>query len=162
MANNLAVKDASGTARDVKTTDTASVHTPHHNVDSLPALPAGSNLIGHVGHGKTIKNYSATITADTDVIAAVASKRIKVIAYSIITTDNTGVTVIFKSNGTGGTEVWRVYLKGPDASTPFGANLALPAPSFLFATVAGEKLTADVSSAATVHISLAYFDDDAS
>lgn len=124
------------------------------------ALPAGTNLIGNVGHGKTIKNYSASITSDTDIVAAVASKRIKVIAYSIINQDNTADTVIFKSNGTSGTELWRVYLRGPDANTPFGANLSIPAPSFLFATVAGEKLTVDVSSGATLHISITYFDDD--
>lgn len=36
MANNLDIKDASATTKTVKTTDTASVHTPHHNVDTLP------------------------------------------------------------------------------------------------------------------------------
>lgn len=123
----------------------------------------GNSVIGtQVGHGKTLKTYSATISADTDVIAAVSTKRIKVFAYSIINIDNTADTVIFKSNGTAGTELWRVYLRGPDANTPYGANLATSAPSFLFATVAGEKLTVDVSAAATLHISIAYWDDDAS
>lgn len=114
-----------------------------------------------VGHGKTLKTYSGTFSSDTDVIAAVTSKRIKVYAYSIINTANTADTVIFKSNGTGGTELWRVYLRGPDANTPYGANLATSPPGFLFATVAGEKLTVDVSDTATLHVSIAYFDDDA-
>lgn len=113
-------------------------------------------------HGRTLKTVSGSLTADTDVIAAVTSKRLKVYAYSLITTDNTGTTPLFKSNGTAGTELWRVYLKGPDASTPFGANLAVTPPAFLFATAAGEKLTVDVGSAATIHYSIAYWDDDAS
>lgn len=36
MANNVNVKDFSGSSQTVKTTDTAGVHTPHHNVDALP------------------------------------------------------------------------------------------------------------------------------
>jgi hypothetical protein len=35
MANNIAIKDAGGTTTDVKTTDTAGIHTPHHNIDAL-------------------------------------------------------------------------------------------------------------------------------
>jgi hypothetical protein len=46
MANNIDVKDASGTTRTVKTTETSGVNVPHHNVDVLPSLPAGTNLIG--------------------------------------------------------------------------------------------------------------------
>lgn len=125
-------------------------------------IVTSGSITATIIHGKTLKTYSATISADTDVIAAVSSKRIKVFAYSIINIDNTADTVIFKSNGTGGTELWRVYLRGPDANTPYGANLATACPSFLFATVAGEKLTVDVSAAATLHISIAYWDDDAS
>jgi len=79
---------------------------------SLIVLAAGTNLIGNVGHGKTIKTVSGTLTADTDVIAAVTSKRIKVIAYSVITTGVSANAAIFKSNGTTGTELWRLFLQG--------------------------------------------------
>lgn len=41
MANNLDVLDAAAATQTLKTTDTAGVHTPHHNVDSS-ALPAGA------------------------------------------------------------------------------------------------------------------------
>lgn len=123
-------------------------------------IGTGTNTIGNVGHGKTIKTVSGTLTADTDVIAAVTSKRIKVIAYSIFTTGTNANAMIFKSNGTGGTELWRLILQS-QASAIFGANLAIPAPSFLFATVAGEKLTLDVGNGDTIHYSIAYFDDDA-
>ena len=46
MANNVAVTPGSGAT--FKTTDTAGIHVPHHNVDTLPALPAGTNNIGKV------------------------------------------------------------------------------------------------------------------
>jgi hypothetical protein len=47
MANNIIVKDSASVVQTVKTTDTAGVHTPHHIVDSMPAVTgtvAVSNL----------------------------------------------------------------------------------------------------------------------
>lgn len=112
-----------------------------------------------VGHGKTLKTVSGSLTADTDVIAAVSTKRIKVVAYSMISSGTNANTVIFKSNGTGGTELWRLLMQS-SANIAAGANLAIAAPSFLFATVAGEKLTMDVNQTDTIHYSITYFDDD--
>jgi hypothetical protein len=48
MANNLSILDGAGASKTVKTTDNTNVHTPHHNIDTLPALPAGNNNIGDV------------------------------------------------------------------------------------------------------------------
>ena len=45
MANNITVKDAAAASQVVKTTDTAGVHTPHQNIDSIAA---GNNNIGDV------------------------------------------------------------------------------------------------------------------
>ena len=123
---------------------------------NLGAAPA----VVTVTHGKTLKIVSGSLTVDTDIIAAVASKRIKVIAYSLVGVGTNSNTVIFKSNGTGGTELWRLLMQSSTAIAA-GANLATSAPSFLFATVAGEKLTMDVSQADTIHYSVTYFDDDA-
>jgi hypothetical protein len=123
---------------------------------NLGAAPA----VVTITHGKTIKTASGSLTADTDVIAAVSSKRIKVIAYSFISVGTSATTVIFKSNGTSGTELWRLLMQSSTAIAA-GANLAISAPSFLFATVAGEKLTVDVNAADTIHYSITYFDDDA-
>ncbi|MGH9847345.1 MAG: hypothetical protein ACREEM_52295, partial [Blastocatellia bacterium] len=60
MANNISVKDSSGTATTVKTTETAGVHTLHHSVDSS-ALPSGAatsakqdTIIGHVDGVETL------------------------------------------------------------------------------------------------------------
>lgn len=113
-----------------------------------------------VGHGKTIKTATVNITADTDIVAAVSSKRIKVIAYALFKTGTNANPILFKSNGTGGTELARVLLQS-QASAVFGANLAIAAPSFLFATVAGEKLTMDVGDTDTLSGFITYFDDDA-
>lgn len=121
----------------------------------------GTFAVQNNGHGKTKKTFSGTLTADTDVIAAVASKRLKVNALYLRVITNTEQILIAKSNGTGGTELWRAYLRGSAANVPDGNNLAVPCPDFLFATVAGEKLTFDVSSAAAVHYSGSYWDDDA-
>jgi len=129
----------------------------------IALLPAALDAFGcfKVGHGKTIKTVSGTLTADTDLVAAVEAKRIKVVAYSLFTTGTNLDLAIFKTNGTGGTELWRVPLQSV-ASQVMGANLAVSAPAFLFGTVAGEKLTLDVNQSDTIHYSISYFDDDAS
>jgi hypothetical protein len=44
MANNIDVKDAGAVTVTVKTTDTATVHTPHHNVDDVVPGTAAANL----------------------------------------------------------------------------------------------------------------------
>lgn len=122
---------------------------------NLGAAPA----VVTITHGKTIKTVSGSLTADTDVIAAVSSKRLKVTAYSLIGVGTNANLVLFKSNGTGGTELWRVLMQSSTAIAA-GANLATPAPAFLFATAAGEKLTMDVNQTDAIHYSIAYFDDD--
>jgi len=48
VANNYSFKDATAATLTAKSTDTGSVHTPHVNVDTLPALSAGTNNIGDV------------------------------------------------------------------------------------------------------------------
>lgn len=130
-------------------------------VDVVGALPAGTNLIGNVGHGKTIKTVTSgatPITADTDIVALVPAKRIKVISFALFTDSTTQNIVIFESNGT---DLWTVPLQAAAAGSIFGANLACDAPSFLFATAQGEKLNLNVSSAQNVWWSVSYFDDDA-
>lgn len=150
-ANSAAIKTA------VETLDNA-ISGSEMQVDVVGSLPAGTNLIGYVGHGKTIKTVTGTVSADTDIVAAVASKRIKVIAYSLISASTTSNTITMQSNAS--TALWTVPLQAP-TGTVAGANLSIPAPSFLFATVAGEKLTLDVSAAQNITYSVTYFDDDA-
>src|SRR6266508_510543 len=44
MANNIDVKDAAAATQTLKTTDTAGVHTPHHNVDAVIPGTGATNL----------------------------------------------------------------------------------------------------------------------
>lgn len=48
MADNIQIKDASGVARNMRTSDDGTAHTPHHIVDDLPAYDAttGRLLVG--------------------------------------------------------------------------------------------------------------------
>ena len=143
------------------------------NVDIASALPAGTNAIGKLAansgidigdvdvtsmaHGKTIKTVTGTVSVDTDIVAAVATKRIKVIAYSLISASTTSNTITFQSNAS--TALWTIPLQAL-SGTIVGANLAIAAPSFLFATTAGEKLTLDVSAAVNITYGVSYYDDD--
>jgi hypothetical protein len=66
MANNIDVKDATGTTRTVKTTETAGVNIPHHNIDSMPtqgsATGGAAATVSALAGGK----YNATLPALTD------------------------------------------------------------------------------------------------
>jgi hypothetical protein len=112
------------------------------------------------GHGKTIKSLSGSISGDSDIISAVPLKRIKVVGYAFFTFGTSATTILLKSNGTSGTLLWTVAVQAITGSV-MGANMAVSVPSFIFATAAGEKLTADINTGDTVYWSISYFDDDA-
>jgi hypothetical protein len=59
MSNNFAVKDAASTTVTFKSTDTAGVQTPHHNVDTISA---GTNVIGKVGIDQTTPGTTDSVT----------------------------------------------------------------------------------------------------
>jgi hypothetical protein len=48
MANNINILDSVGTTKVVKTTDNSSVHTPHHNVDTVTTVASVSSVSGSV------------------------------------------------------------------------------------------------------------------
>jgi hypothetical protein len=127
-----------------------------------PNLSSALNVTGTVTptQGKTIKSASGSFTANTDIIAAVTSKRIKVIGYAFFTAGGDVTTILLKSNGTSGTLLWTVVLQAINKSTT-GANMVTPSPSWIFATAAGEKLTAQTNQTDTIYWSISYFDDDA-
>jgi hypothetical protein len=66
MANNISVLDSTGAAQVVKSTDTASVHTPHHNVDAVIPGTGATNL------GKA--EDAAHASGDTGVMALAVRK----------------------------------------------------------------------------------------
>jgi hypothetical protein len=48
MANNINILDSVGTTKVVKTTDNSSVHTPHHNVDTVTTVASVTSVSGSV------------------------------------------------------------------------------------------------------------------
>lgn len=120
-------------------------------------MAAGANSVS--SSGKTLKTVSGSLTSDTDVIAAVTGMKLKIHAINLYTFGTSASTILFKSNGTAGTEVWRVCMQSI-ASNVMGVVLASSYPSYIFSTVAGEKLTIDVGNADTIHYSIAYWDSD--
>ena len=122
-------------------------------------LTTADEVTAYLALNKTLKTVTGTVSVDTDIVAAVASKRIKVYAYSLISASTTSNTITFQDNGV--TPIWTVPLQAPAASSMFGANLAVSPPGFLFATTAGLKLRLDVSAAVNVTYSVAYWDADA-
>jgi hypothetical protein len=61
MANNIQVTAGSGTT--LKTTDNAGVHTPHHNVDTMPSDPFGANADAASATGSISAKLRAIATA---------------------------------------------------------------------------------------------------
>lgn len=105
-----------------------------------------------------VKSATGTISATTTIVAAVAGKKIKVLAYSLITQSTTAVTCTFK-DGAGGTAKWTVPLQAPNG-TIGGANL--PAGyNPLFETSAGNALELHLSAEQPVTYAVSYTDDDA-
>jgi hypothetical protein len=108
---------------------------------------------------RTIKSASGSVagSGNNTLIAAVASNKIKVLAFSLSTSSTTAVTCIFQS-GAGGTELWRVLLQAP-TSTAVGANLATALPGWLFETAVSTLLNLNLSSAQTIHWAATYFEE---
>lgn len=130
------------------------------DITRMAALVAGSALIGNVGHGKTIKSVGFSLTADGDLVALVSSKRIKVIAYYFSKAGTTASIYNIRTNNAAGTILAKIQLQAQTGGI-FAANLAIAAPSFLFASAAGEALYLDVPDAEAVTGFITYFDDDA-
>lgn len=113
---------------------------------------------GVTAFGKTISSVTGSASATFTIVAAVSTKRIKVIALSLITASTTAVTVTFKS-GAGGTALATYPLQAL-SGTNFGLATAVEAPTFLFGTAASALLEMSFSAAQTVVYNLSYFSDD--
>ena len=125
-------------------------------------ISSGSNTIGGVtlvNTGATPKSAGGTVASsgNNTLIAAVTSKKIKVVAFSLTTTASTSTTCIFQS-GAGGTELWRVILLPPTGGMA-GANLATALPSWLFETAVTTLLNLNLSAANTIHWSVSYIEE---
>lgn len=127
-------------------------------VQNNAATPAGTNTIGNVGHGKTLKTKTGSASATFSIVAAVASKKIKVYSLSLITASTTAVTITFK-DGAAGTALTTYPLQAL-TGTNFGLTENVAVPSSLFETSAGTLLEMSFSAAQTVTYNIRYFDDD--
>lgn len=71
MANNITVKDAAAANQVVKTTDNLGVHTPHQNIDSLPAVALDAPTLAAL---ETIELGTTTLAAlETITVASVTA-----------------------------------------------------------------------------------------
>lgn len=105
--------------------------------------------------GISLKSVSigVSVSGDNPIVAAVAGRRIKVVAYSIQATGT--VNVKWKDGG------------GADLSGAFnfqareGNAFGVPAPSWMFGTQAGQSLLLNLDGSVAVNGFVTYFDDDA-
>ena len=128
------------------------------DLTTLQAVFAAGTVIGDVNvkRSQTIVSTGGSCagSGNNTLLAAVASLKIKVLAFSLSTTSTTAVTCIFQS-GASGTELWRVLLQAPTACST-GANLATNLPAQLFETAVNTLLNLNLSSAQTIHWSITY------
>ena len=110
-------------------------------------------------NGKSIKTVTGSVSANTSIVSLVANKRIKIIAFSVLTAYSAAAINPIFTNGNGGTTLWSILLQAISGAVS-GANLAVCSPSFLFATSAGTALYFNPNGQ-TCYYSLSYFDDDA-
>lgn len=100
MANNISILDSASAAQVVKTTDTASVHTPHHNVDTCTTVTTCSTVTG-VTTVSTLTNLAQfggqAITMGTGVRAA-GTLRVTVATDDSVPVTNAALAVV--GNGT--------------------------------------------------------------
>lgn len=131
------------------------------DVDIIGPLPAGTNNIGIVtigGTGKTLLSLGGSAASSgNNTLLSAGTNRLKVYAFSLTTISTTAVTCIFQS-GASGTELWRAILQAPSGAFA-GANLAVAPPAWLFATASATLLNLNLSSAQTIHWSVAYYDE---
>ena len=87
------------------------------------------------------------------IVSPETGRNIKVYAFSLTSTTNTGVIVKFTD---GANELWRYKLLAPSGGMA-GANLAVTPPGYLFATGTGNTLCVVLDSAEETHYSVSYF-----
>jgi hypothetical protein len=158
MANNLDIRDSGSVVRTVKTTDNSSVHTPHHNVDALTSLRTTA-AVAVAQQTDVMMNGATELTpkfavidhatsGDNTIVAAVASKKIRVLACFLVAAGT--VTVRFESGASGTAKTGQMNLV---ANTGF----VLPFnPVGWFETAVNTLLNLELSGAVSVDGCLVY------
>ena len=109
------------------------------------------------GSGKTLKRAVVSLTATGDVIAAVASKKLKIFCYEL-QSRNDSMTVQLRDGAAGSSLSIRWALN----TRELAISAAVNPPTFLLVTSAGSALQAVITGTGTVDIAASYWDDDAS
>ena len=108
---------------------------------------------------KNVLQTNGTVNANTQIVAPVAGKRIKVTAYLVITTYSVGSLGVLFSDGNAGTTLWPLLLQA-QAGGISGANLAKPAPDAIFICTQGTGLWFNPAGQNVLY-AISYFADDA-
>lgn len=108
---------------------------------------------------KTILTVCGSASSNTAIIAAVTSKRIKVVAVSLRTSYSAGAIVPLLTDGNGGTTIYQ-DLEQAISGAVSGCVQAIGGPYWICATSAGNALYLNPNGQ-TVYYSISYFADDA-
>lgn len=117
-------------------------------------IPSGIQAVTS-GTAKTLKRVIAALTVTGDVIAAVATKKLKVYAYAM-QSRNASMTVQLRDGGSGSL----VSLRWALGSAVLVVTSAITPDGFLFTTTAGNALQAVITGTGTIDIEVSYWDDD--
>jgi hypothetical protein len=109
-----------------------------------------------LGTSKTLRRAVVSLTANGDVVAAVAGRRIKVYQYAV-QSRNDAMTCQLRDGTTGSFLSLRWGFNAREGAV----GGAVDPPAFLFGTSAGNALRAEVTGTGTVDIEVSYWDDDA-
>lgn len=163
-ATNAALSTIDGRVDGLETLITAT------NAALAAAIPAGTNVIGKVGLDQNANGVSqnsdavyvagvavtpkfaviaASSSGDNQIVAAVTSKKIRVLAYNMVA--NGAVNAKFQSDATDKTGLKYFDAAGAGICAPFN-------PVGWFETVAGEKLDLNLSGAVAVGGELVYIE----
>lgn len=118
MANNLSVKDATGTTQTIETTESGGVHTPHHTLSgplgqalaaaSLPVVLASDQTVIPIRPNRptsatlTSASISAAASGDNTLISGTSAQTIRVFRMFLVTAAAVGIKF---RDGTGGTDL---------------------------------------------------------
>lgn len=116
---------------------------------------------GTVGHGKTLKSVSLSLSTsgDNDIIAAVAAKKLTIYALSLTTKADisAGLTAKF-TDGAAGTQMWAADALVP-ATQSWGVVEAVAPPGYLFQLTTNTKLVLNLSAAKATQVNVSYWEE---
>jgi hypothetical protein len=128
--------------------------------------PASPTVLANNQHTASIFTVSGSTSgvsaSGVTLVSPSANASFKVFAFSLQTTGIVSVVARFTNGGGSATEYWRgLVTSNQTASTPVGANLAVPPPSYLFATGTSTTLALHLDTSTLVHYSVSYIKESA-